>query len=93
MLTIDRMSSRLAELLRQSENPYQEMRAIARRLLDEGIGDFQPDPAMTPEEFAELIGESPQLRDAMADLRTDAEPSLIKNSDELISLLLPAETV
>ena len=84
-------ASRLTLLLRQSENPQAEMRAIERRLNEEGLAHWSAPSGISPEKFAHvMIRDNPALHDAIGDLRNEFRLEAIETPGDLVSRLLPA---
>ena len=87
---LDQLSDRLAELLRQEENPQATMQALSRRLLEEGLSQHSPGPKESPQQFAQtVIRENPQMWDEVASLPLP-NLSAIESAEALINRLLPS---
>ena len=85
------IANRLARLIKQSENPQAEMKAIESRLMDAGLSDWSAPKGTSPDEFvATMIEQNPEMLEVISGLRNEFRPELIETPGELISQLLPA---
>lgn len=88
---LEKLSDRLAVLLKQEPNPRAAMEAIASRLSEEGLSQYSPRRNETPDQFAlNVIEANPEMREIVAEMPL---PNLgvIETADELISRLLPSQ--
>ena len=87
---LDQLSNRLAQLLREEKNPQATMRALSRRLFEDGLSQHSPEPDESPQQFAEsVIRENPAMWDEVASMSL---PNLqaIESAEDLINRLLPS---
>ena len=93
LYAIEAIKTRLATLIEESEEPLQEMWGICRKLADEGLTDYWPDPATRPRQFVEnLVAASPLWIEAMQAVRTEIEVQSVESPEAMINLLLPASS-
>ena len=87
------IAERLERLLAASPNPLQSMENAANRLTEAGLADGMPD-ATTPAAFAQaMISQNPLMFEQIGELRNEFDPNQIETSEDLISHLMPAESL
>lgn len=85
------LADRLVELLKNADDPKAEMMAMADRLEDVGLSQFNPTSKTNPREFASaVIEDNPLMRDNLKSLPNTLQPKAFQSVDELTSALLPA---
>lgn len=85
------LSSQLARLLRQSENPRAEMSEIETLMFRAGLLQWASGPKVSPEQFASAVLEdNPMMFEAIGDVPTEFRPESAQSARELVNLILPA---
>src|SRR5271165_7106758 len=88
---ITQIARRFVVLLRRSNWPMEEMQEASLRLSRAGLVEIPVGAGMTPEKFAAQVEESPEVRQALANMGIEFHPQLIESVDELVSHLLPSD--
>jgi hypothetical protein len=88
------LSSRMIELIQESENPTAEMQMLSTMLDEAGMGLYPFRQGMTPADFAVMsIEENPDLADHLA-MRPVSLSNLsgYETPEQLLNRLLPASS-
>jgi hypothetical protein len=87
---LERLSDRLAELLKEDPDPYQTMRNLSKYLLEEDLSSHYPKPKESPQQYAEnVLRENPAMYDVVSNLPLP-NLSAISSAEELINAVVPS---
>src|SRR5262245_45823546 len=89
LLKLEKLSDRLAELLKEDPDRQQTMRGLSKYLLEENLSHHYPKPNESPQQYAEnVLRENPAMYDVVSNMSL---PNLraITSAEELINAVVP----